>query len=89
MVYIVIKDDSGFCVELDEDFDSTTVDCSYEVLQPKEIGMGIAHQLIGVEYCITDDVLENEVVAYLDDIMTKIKDTAESILGDNGIKVVR
>jgi hypothetical protein len=89
MVYIVIKDDSGFCVELEEDFDSTTVDCTYEVLQPQEIGMSIAYQLIGVEYCITDDVLENEIVAYLDDIMTKIKDTAERILGDNGVTVVR
>lgn len=87
MVYIVIKDNSGYCVELDEDFDYSTIDCSYEILQPKEIGMGIAHTLIGAEYCITDEILEDEITEYLNDIIQKIKDTAISILDDNEIKV--
>lgn len=87
MVYIVIKDNSGFCVELDEDFDCDTIDCSYDILQPREIGMGIAHNLIGVEYVITEDILNDEIVDYLGDIIQRIKDTAISVLDDNEINV--
>ena len=87
MVYIVIKDNSGFLVELEEDFDSTSVDCSYEVLQPKEIGMSIAHNLIEAEYCITREVLHDEITDYLNDVIQKIMDTTISVLEDNEIKV--
>lgn len=87
MVYIVIKDNSGFLVELEEDFDSTSVDCSYEVLQPKEIGMLIAHNLIEAEYFITREVLHDEITDYLNDVIQKIMDTAISVLEDNEIKV--
>lgn len=87
MVYIVIKDNSGFLVELEEDFDSTSVDCSYEVLQPKEIGMSIAYNLIEAEYCITREVLHDEITDYLNDVIQKIMDTAISVLEDNEIKV--
>ena len=86
-MYVIIKDDSGFCVELDEDFDSVTLDCSYELLQPKQIGEYIAYKLMDADAEIYDDCLENEIVGYLDDLMTKIKDSANNVFDENGIRV--
>ncbi len=87
MVYINIKNNDSSYVELEEDFEYNTIDCQYHILQPAEVGMGIAYQLLDVEYCITNEVLMDMVVDYLDDLIVKIKDSAESILDDNDIKV--
>lgn len=87
MVYIVIKDDSGFCVELEEDFDYNVIDCSYHLFQPVEVGYSIAHQLIGADFNVTEKIINERIDEYLEDVRSKIKDTVISTLDDNEMRV--
>ena len=84
MTYINITDDISEETWLDEDFAHEEIDCLYDILNTREIGISIAYQLFDAEYDITQEILDEEINDYLSNMHEKIIEAAIQVLEDNG-----